>query len=51
MELLYKGPAIIVAKFGEHTFELRDAKNEKLLGKWHKQLLRPYKKPSGTPDL
>ena len=43
MELLYKGPMVVVKQFGDHTYELQDPRNEKIIGRYHKQLLRPFK--------
>ena len=43
MELLYKGPMDVTQQFGDHTFELMDPKSGRTIGKYHKQLLRPYK--------
>lgn len=41
MELLYKGPFVIHKILGSHTYELTN--QEKIVGVYHKQLLRPYK--------
>ena len=43
MELLYKGPMTVTQQFGDHTFELIDPKSGKLVGRYHKQLMRPFK--------
>ena len=43
MELLYKGPMIITNQFGSHTYELENPRTNKSIGRYHKQLLRPYK--------
>ena len=43
MELLYKEPYRIERIFGEHTYEVVNLNNSKIEGRFHKQLLRPYK--------
>ena len=43
MELLYKGPMEVTRQFGDHTFELLNPRNNKNIGRYHKQLLRPYR--------
>ena len=43
MELLYKGPMRVIEQFGNHTYELQDPRNLKIVGRYHKQLLRPFK--------
>ena len=43
MELLFKGPYKIGKIFGEHTYEIINPNNNKVEGRFHKQLLRPYK--------
>ena len=42
MQLLYKGPYVINMILGEHTYELRQAGTNKIIGRFHKQMLRPY---------
>lgn len=42
MKLLFKGPFEIIAINGTHTYTLRDPKNNKIFGKYHKQLLKKY---------
>ena len=43
MELLYEGPLKINAQFGDHTYELVNPGNDRTEGRYHKQMLRPYK--------
>jgi hypothetical protein len=43
MELLYKGPMVITEKFGDHTYEQKNPGNNRIEGRFHKQMLRPYK--------
>ena len=45
MELIYKGPGRINKVLGCHTYEVIDMKSGKIMGRYHKQLLRPYKQP------
>ena len=42
MELLYKGP-MVIEKFGNHTYKLENPGNNRVEGRFHKQMLRPYK--------
>lgn len=41
-DLLYRGQYIVQEIYGDHTYLLRNPENNKLVGKWHKQLLKPY---------
>ena len=43
MELMYKGPMVIKAIFGNHTYELENQSSGKIEGRFHKQMLKPYK--------
>ena len=43
MELLFKGPFIITKILGEHSYELCYPANNKRLGVYHRQLLKPYR--------
>ena len=43
MELMYKGPMVIKAMFGNYTYELENQVSRKIEGRLHKQMLKPYK--------
>ena len=43
MELLYKGSMVVAAIFGNHTYELENPVNRNVKGRFHKQMLSPYK--------
>ena len=43
MELLYKGPLKINTQFGDHAYELVNPGNDRIEGRCHKHMLRPYK--------
>ena len=43
MELLYKGPLVITEILGNHTYELENNSSRKIEGRFHKQMLKPYK--------
>ena len=42
LELMFRGPCRVTEKFGEHTFNLKDERTKKCIGRYHKALLRPY---------
>ena len=42
MELLYKGPYLIARILGEHTYELANMRSKGSIGRYHKQLLKPF---------
>ena len=50
MELLYKGPVKITEKFGDHTYEFTNPGNDRIEGRFHKQMLRPYKVMTSDKD-
>lgn len=43
MELLYKGPFTVAQILGTHTYEILNQQNNKIVGRYHKQLLRPFR--------
>ena len=43
MELLYRGPYRVSKILGDHTYEVLSSESGKLIGRFHKQLLRPFK--------
>lgn len=45
MKMLFRGPYVITAIDGTHTYTLKDPKNDKVFGKYHKQLLKKYVGP------
>ena len=48
LELLYRGPLTVVDKFGETTFELRDDAKGKIIGRYNKVCLKPYRENSSA---
>ena len=51
MELLYKGSYEIGKIFGKHTYEIINIKNSQAEGRFHKQILRPYKTLSSQKEI
>ena len=43
MELLFKGPFTITKVLGSHSYELINEKSKKLVGRFHKQMIRPFR--------
>ena len=42
MQLLFKGPYVISQKLGDHTYELKGIEDDRIIGRYHKMMLKRY---------